>query len=115
MVPPPMSTTIEPDGSAIGRRADGGRHGLLDRVGAAGAGVIGGLLDGAALDRCYARGNADDDARAGPLAVVDLLDEVPQHLLGYVEVGDDPVAEGSDGRDVGGGAADHPLRLHAHG
>ena len=37
------------------------------------------------------------------------------HLLGDVEVADDPVAQGTDGDDVGWGGTHHPLRLGADG
>jgi hypothetical protein len=43
------------------------------------------------------------------------VDEVAQHLLGGVEVGDDPVLEGADGHDVARGAPDHRLGLGADG
>ena len=43
-----------------------------------------------------------------------LLDEVVQHLLGVLEVGDDPVLHGADGDDVPGRPAEHLLRLLAH-
>ena len=46
---------------------------------------------------------------------MNLLDEVAEHLLGDVEVGDDAVAQRSDGGDVGRGTTDHPLRLHTDG
>jgi len=46
---------------------------------------------------------------------VDLLDEVAQHRLGDLEVGDDAVLEGPDGDDVAGRAPDHLLRLRADG
>ena len=60
--------------------------------------------------------HADDDARAHPhVAVVGLLDEVRQHLLGDVEVGDDPVLHRLDGDDVAGCAAEHLLGLAADG
>jgi hypothetical protein len=60
VVPPPMSTTIEPEGSCDGQTAsDGGRHRLLDRVGPTGTGVVGGFLDGPTLDRGDARRDAD--------------------------------------------------------
>ena len=49
----------------------------------------------------------------GEAALVHLLDEVAQHLLGDVEVGDDAVLERADGRDVPGRAAEHPLGLDA--
>jgi hypothetical protein len=49
------------------------------------------------------------------LAVVRLLDEVVQHLLGDFEVGDHAVLHGLDGHDVAGRAAQHLLGLFAHG
>ena len=49
------------------------------------------------------------------LAVVRLLDEVVQHLLGDFEVGDDAVLHGLDGHDVAGRAAQHLLGFLAHG
>ena len=44
-------------------------------------------------------------------ALVDLLDEVAQHLLGHVEVGDHAVLERPDRRDRAGRAAEHALGL----
>ena len=49
------------------------------------------------------------------LAVVRLLDEVVQHLLGDLEVGDDAVFHGLDGHDVARRASEHFLGLFAHG
>jgi len=49
-----------------------------------------------------------------PLAV-GLLDEVPEHRLGDLEVGDDAVLEGADGGDVAGSAAKHALGLVTDG
>src|SRR5439155_12140679 len=61
------------------------------------------------------RRNAHHHPRLGQEpAMVHLLDEVPQHLLGDVEVGDDAVLERPYRLDVGGGAPDHPLRLGPH-
>jgi len=45
---------------------------------------------------------------------VDLLDEVAQHPLGHVEVGDDPIFERTHRDDVARGAADHAFSLDAH-
>ena len=73
--------------------ADRGRHRLLDQVGLARAGGERRVLDGALLDPVTPGGNADDHARVGKAMLVHLLDEVPQHLLGDVEVGDDAVLE----------------------
>ena len=44
-----------------------------------------------------------------------LVDEMPQHRLGDLEVRNDPVLQRPDGHDVAGGAPEHPLRLVAHG
>ncbi len=98
--------------------ADSGGHGLFDEVALAGAGVEGGVVDGALLDLGDAAGDADDDARARDAEAVALVhgaDEVVEHALGDVEVGDDAVLEGADGDDVGRGAADHALGLGADG
>ena len=45
--------------------------------------------------------------------LVHLLDEVAEHLLGDVEVGDDAVLERPDRGDRPGRAPEHPLRLGA--
>ena len=95
--------------------ADRGGHGLLDEVRLARAGREGRFLDGALLDAGHARGHAHDDARVREAVLVHLLDEVAQHLLGHVEVGDDAVLERPDGRDVARRAAEHPLGLDADG
>src|ERR1700693_102102 len=49
----------------------------------------------------------------GEAVLVDLLDEVPEHLLGDVEVGDDAVLQGPDRLDRARRAAEHPLGLDA--
>jgi hypothetical protein len=46
-------------------------------------------------------------------AVEHLAQEVAQHLLGHVEIGDHSVAERARGRDRRRRAADHPLGLGA--
>jgi hypothetical protein len=46
---------------------------------------------------------------------VDLLDEVAEHLLRHVEVGDHAVLERADRLDRAGSAAEHALRLDSHG
>ena len=75
-----------------------------------------GLLHGALLDAGDAARHGDDDARLGhPGAPVHLLDEVPEHPLGDVEVGDHAVLERPDRHDVARGAADHPFGLDPDG
>ena len=95
--------------------ADRGGHRLLDQVRLARAGVERRLLDGALLDARDAGRDADDDARMREPVLVHLHDEVPQHLLGHVEVGDHAVLERTDRADRAGRAAEHPLRLEPDG
>jgi len=82
--------------------ADRGRHRLLDQVRLAGAGGEARLLDGALFDPGDAGGHADDDPGVREAVLVDLLDEVAEHLLGHIEVGDDAVLERADRLDRAG-------------
>ena len=93
--------------------ADRGGHRLLDEVGLARAGGERRLLDGALLDAGDAGRDADDDARVREAVLVHLLDEVAQHLLGDVEVGDHAVLQRADRGDRARRAAEHALRLDA--
>ena len=115
VVPPPMSTIMLPDGSVTGRPTPiAAAIGSSIRIDLARAGRQRGLPDGALLDLGDARGNAIDDARAHQRAtVVRLADEVAQHRLGDLEVGDHAVLHRADGDDVAGRAAEHLLGLLA--
>ena len=118
VVPPPMSTISEPGRLRHGQPgADRRRHRLLDQAGPAGAGVEGGVADGALLDLGHAGRDAEQHPRPRDQAdpVVHLVHEVLDHLLGDVEVADDAVAERADRDDRGGRPADHPLGLGADG
>ena len=115
VVPPPMSTIMLPVG-LVDREpgADRGCHRLLDDVRAAAARGDRGLLDRALLDAGDARRDADDHARLREEpALVHPLDEVAEHLLGDVEVGDHAVLQGANRLDVARRAADHALGLGA--
>ena len=91
-------------------RADGRHHGLFHQVHFAGFGVIGGIDHRAFFHLRDFAGDSDDDARMHQhLAAVRLLNEVVQHALGDLEVGDDAVLHGADGYDVAGRAAQHFL------
>src|SRR5690606_28739496 len=97
-------------------RADAGGHGLLDEEDLAGAGTLGGVEHGALLDGGDAGGDGDDDAGAVEAGLaVHLADEVGEHRLGDLEVGDHAVLEGADGGDGAGGLAQHLLGHPAHG
>ena len=94
--------------------ADRGGHRLFDHEHRlAGAGELGGFLHRASLDARDPRRDADHHAWLRPLALVHALDEVAQHLLADVEVGDHAVLQRADGLDVAGRAAEHALRLDA--
>ena len=117
VVPPPMSTTMLPVGSWIGSPAPiaaaigssmmyARRRARRDRR----------FLDRALLHAGDARRDADDHARLREEAsLVHALDEVPEHLLRDVEIGDHAVLQGPHRLDVARGAADHALGLGAHG
>jgi len=78
--------------------------------------LVSGFLHGALLHAGDPARNGDDDSRLGQVtAAVHLLDEVPEHPLGDVEVGDDAVLQRAHRDDVSGRAADHPLGLDADG
>ena len=92
--------------------ADGRGHGLFDDEGVlAGPRELCGLLHGPLLDAGDARRDADHHAGLGPSPLMHALDEVAQHLLGDLEVGDHAVLQRPDGHDVGGRAPDHALGL----
>src|ERR1700751_937688 len=71
------------------------------------------LFDGTLLDARHAGRHADDDARVREAVLVHLLDEVAQHLLGDVEVGDHAVLERTDRADRPRLTAEHALGLDA--
>jgi len=95
--------------------ADRGCHRLLDQVGLPCPGRERRLLDGALLDASDSGGNAYDDARMREAMLVHLLNEVPEHLLGDIEVGDDSVLQGTNGGDCPRRPTKHPLRFDPDG
>ena len=97
-------------------RAHGGSHGFFDEIHAPGAGAGCRFLDRAALDLGRAIGHADQHTGTGTEVggIVDLADEVLEHLLGGGEIGDHPVLERPDGGDVTGRAPHHGLGRGAH-
>jgi len=95
--------------------ADRGGDRLLDQVHLARAGGQRGLLDRPLLDLGHPRRRAHDQPRVGHAPVEHLADEVAQHLLGHLEVGDHAVAQRAGRGDRRRRAADHPLGLGADG
>jgi hypothetical protein len=94
---------------------DGRSHGLINDLALVGAGLAGGVFHGAALDFGDARRHPHDHARVRkPALRLDLADEMPQHGLGDVEVGDDAVAQGAHGRDARRSPPYHPLGVLPH-
>ena len=115
VVPPPISTTIEPVGSVTGSPAPiAAAIGSSIRNTRRAPCALGRFLDRAALDRGRARRDRDDHLGTGEAtSIVDLADEVLDHLLGDVEVGDHAVAQRSDGLDIAGRTPQHQLGLVA--
>src|SRR5262249_48311965 len=113
VVPPPMSTIMLPPGSCVGRPAPiAGAQGVWNQEDLARGRLHGRITNRALLDLGDARGHADDDARVHERAPpVHLADEVVEHLLRHVEVGDDTVLERPDGLDVPWRAPHHRLGL----
>ena len=95
--------------------ADRGGHRLVDQADPAGAGVQAAVVDRAALHRRGAEGtHTITFGFTKPRAVMHLADEVLDHLLGDLEVGDDAVAHGADRLHVPGRAAQHLLGFDPH-
>ena len=79
--------------------ADRGRHRLLDQVGLPGARRRQASSTARFSTPVTPDGHADDHPRMRPAVLVDLLDEVPEHLLGDLEVGDHAVLQRPDRLD----------------
>src|SRR5665213_12582 len=96
--------------------ADGSSHRLRDHHHFLGARTQCRVANGALLDLRDPGGNADDDPRLDPEHVVldDEREEIPQHFLGHVEVGDNTVFHRSHRNDVFGRATEHALGLEAY-
>ena len=92
-------------------RSDRGRERLIDQEHARGARSQRRLLDRAPLDLGDPARHADDHLRPRRESSADAPDELPQHLLGHVEVGDHAVPERPDCTDMSGRATNHPSRL----
>ena len=119
VVPPPMSTTIEPEASRHRQAgADGRGHRLLDQVDVATrrrrAPIRGSR---GARPGCEPQGTQMMMRGLGPQhrARVHHLDELLEHLLGDGEVGDHAVLHRPDGLDVAGHLAEHGLGFLADG
>ncbi len=93
LVPPPMSMTMLPTGSSIGKvGADRRSHRLLDEVGVCGTGTAGRIGDRPSFDLGDRRRYADHHLRPGEATDADALEEESDHPLGDLEVGDRPAA-----------------------
>jgi hypothetical protein len=78
-----------------------GHHGLVHKMHLTGFSAIGGIDDRALLYLRDFAGHADDDARMDHhLAAMRFQNEVVEHALSDLEVGDDTVLHGPDGDDV---------------
>ena len=118
VVPPPMSTISEPDGSDTGSPAP-----IAAAIGssirrAQRAPELSAASRTARFSTSVTPDGMPSSIRGRgirPTRSCTLFDEVLDHLLGHVEVADDPVAQRADRDDRGRRAAHHALRLGADG
>ena len=83
---------------------------------AAGSGRFRGFLDGPAFHFRNAGGDGDEHARLNQVVPGrGFFDEVAEHFLRDVEIGDDAVLQRPDGRDGAGCSAQHALGFVSHG
>ena len=94
--------------------ADGGGHRLFNEVDLPGTGLNTRIDDGALLDLRDAGGHADDDPGLEEGEAGDLVDELFQHSLRHVIVGDHALPQRTDGDDIAGGTPQHGLGVGAH-
>ncbi|CAB4539755.1 unannotated protein [freshwater metagenome] len=95
--------------------ANRGSHRFFNDVHLAGTGGIPSVLDCALFDTGDARRYADNDAGLGQVAAgVHLLNEVAQHALSGIEVGDHTIFEWANRHDVARSTTDHLLGFKAH-
>ena len=87
---------------------------LLDQVSAAGSRRPRRVHNRISLNLGDPAGNADDHVRPRPATGSDLADEMPQHLLGRLEVGDDTMAKRAARGDMCRRSTDHQPRLIAN-
>ena len=74
----------------------------------------GGIEHGALLDLRHTTGDTNDNARAGyghQRLLVGLANEILQHGLGDLKLGDNAIAQGANGDDVGRRSPDHLARF----
>src|SRR5579884_1076995 len=109
VVPPPMSTIMFPVGSATGRPAP-----IAAAIGSSIRYALRAPADSVASSTArFSTPVTPDGTHPREPVLVHLLDEVAQHLLRDVEVGDDAVLERPDRADRAGRATEHPFCLEA--
>ena len=92
-------------------------HRLFDEVGFSRPRVQRGVVYRALLHLRHPGGNTDHHprSRASSHLLLGLVEEVPQHQFNRIEVGDDPVPQRTDDRDVARRSTEHLPGLGAHG
>ncbi|MPM72352.1 hypothetical protein SDC9_119325 [bioreactor metagenome] len=98
----------------VDARADSSGHRLFNQIYLPGAGLNARVDDGALLHLRDAGGNADDDSGLEKGEAGHLPDELPEHPLRHVIVGDNALPKGTDRNDVAGGTAQHSLSVRTH-
>ena len=101
--------------SNIETGTDGGSYRLFNEIDAACTSLNTGIHHGALFHLSDTGGNADDDTGFEQReASGDLVEELLEHTLGHIVIGNDALAQGTNGHDVAGGTAQHSLCLGAH-
>ena len=98
----------------VDARTDGCRHGLFNEIHLPGAGLNAGIDDSTLFHLGNAGGDTDDNPGLEEGHACHLVDELPQHPLRHVIVGNNTLPQGTDSHDVAGGTAQHSLGLGAH-
>src|SRR6202158_2741 len=116
VVPPPMSTTIFPDGSSIGRPAPiAAATRRPPQVNLARPRTVRGILHGSFFYRSNLTGHTDHNPRMHQhAAVVRFLNKIRQHFFRDFEVRDHPVLHWLDRHNIARGAAQHFFRFTTH-
>ena len=87
---------------------------MFDQIDLARARVRGGILDRPLFHFRDAGRHRHHDPGRNQFAMVNLLNEMPQHRFGDFEVGNDTIFHGPDGDDVARGATEHALGFFAN-
>ena len=88
-------------------------HRLFDQVGNARTGRECGLFNRTLLDAGHTRGHADNNARMSPAVLMNLVNEMAEHFLRHLKVGNHTVFEWTNGHNRCRSTTEHALGFNA--